>query len=99
MLSLWRRLELKCYREFIRYFDATLQSATSGLPRGHNMNMQPLKPEHRHSILENNPEAQAGDIEEYERLISMRFAEDPDSPSFGAPESDAEGSARNMKQG
>ena len=61
--------------------------------------MQPLKPEHKRSILENNPEAQAGDIEEYERLISMRFAEDPDSPSFGAPESDAEGSARNMKQG
>ena len=42
------------------------------------MNMEPLKPELKKSILANNPQADPKDIQEYERLLSLRFSEDPD---------------------
>ena len=47
--------------------------------------MQPLKPEQKRSALENSPQAEPGDIEEYERLLSLRFAEDPDQRPAAAP--------------
>lgn len=40
--------------------------------------MQPLKPEEKSRILNENPQAEPGDLEEYERLLSQRFAMDPD---------------------
>jgi len=40
--------------------------------------MEPLKPEEKRAILKNRPNAQPEDIEEYERLLSVRFTEDPD---------------------
>jgi nucleoid-associated protein YgaU len=48
--------------------------------------MQPLKPSERQSILENRPNAQPADVEEYERLLSMRFATDPDFAPAPTPE-------------
>ena len=42
--------------------------------------MEPLKPETKRQILEDRPEASPEDIEEYERLLAERFAEDPDLP-------------------
>ena len=49
--------------------------------------MQPMKPDQKRSILENSPQAQPGDIQEYERLLSLRFAEDPDMQAAAAPAS------------
>ena len=40
--------------------------------------MEPLKPETKARILEERPQASPQDIEEYERLLSERFASDPD---------------------
>ena len=40
--------------------------------------MEPLKPEVKRFILENNPQASPEDMEEYERLLSERFTRDPD---------------------
>lgn len=40
--------------------------------------MEPLKPEDKTFILENNPQASPDEIEEYEQLLSVRFTEDPD---------------------
>jgi hypothetical protein len=61
--------------------------------------MEPLKPEQKRSVLENNPEAQPSDLEEYERLLSLRFTEDPDqqpatSPQEGVTETHAQREAR-----
>lgn len=42
--------------------------------------MEPLKPALRQQILQNRPQACAADIEEYERLLAERFAQDPDLP-------------------
>jgi hypothetical protein len=42
--------------------------------------MEPLKPETKTQILHDRPQACAGDIEEYERLLAERFTEDPDLP-------------------
>ena len=53
--------------------------------RYENMSMEPLKPEQKRSVLANNPEAQPGDLEEYQRLLSLRFAEDPDQEVPAAP--------------
>ncbi len=47
--------------------------------------MQPLKPDQKRAILENSPQAQPGDIREYERLLSLRFTEDPDQRPAGSP--------------
>jgi hypothetical protein len=47
--------------------------------------MQPMKPERKAALLANRPEAQPADIEEYERLLSLRFTEDPDAQPTMAP--------------
>ena len=43
--------------------------------------MQPLKPEDKEKIREENPQAAPEDIERYEQLLSQRFTVDPDAPS------------------
>lgn len=50
--------------------------------------MQPLKPDEERSVLENNPQAQPSDLEEYERLLSLRFTEDPDQKPATSPQED-----------
>jgi len=52
--------------------------------------MQPMKPEQKRSILENSPQAQPSDLEEYERLLSLRFTEDPDQQPAASPEEQSE---------
>lgn len=47
--------------------------------------MQPLKPEERENIRQEHPQAAPGDLERYEKLLSERFAVDPDRPQ-AAPE-------------
>jgi len=42
--------------------------------------MEPLKPETKQALLNNNPKATLADIEEYERLLAEQFNEDPDLP-------------------
>jgi hypothetical protein len=42
--------------------------------------MEPLKPQDKHRILADNPAADPAEVEEYERLLSERFAVDPDAP-------------------
>ena len=49
--------------------------------------MEPLKPEAKDSLLQNNPQADPDEVEEYERLLSERFTVDPDMPK--APEGSA----------
>jgi hypothetical protein len=39
--------------------------------------MQPLKPEDKKAALDNNPQAAPEDLQEYERLLALRFARDP----------------------
>jgi hypothetical protein len=63
----------------------------SDLQKGENNRMEPLKPEQKRSVLENNPQAQPSDLEEYERLLSLRFTEDPDRQAATAAEEDAAG--------
>ena len=48
-------------------------------------NMEPLKPGQRDALLRARPEAQPEDIEEYERLLAQRFANDPDQAPAAAP--------------
>ncbi len=48
--------------------------------------MEPLKPEQKRFLLEISPEAQPSDLEEYERLLSLRFTEDPDQQPAESPE-------------
>jgi len=52
--------------------------------------MQPLKPNEERSVLENNPQAQPSDLEEYERLLSLRFTEDPDQRPVASPQQEDE---------
>jgi hypothetical protein len=47
--------------------------------------MEPLKPEKKRVVLE-NAQAQPSELEEYERLLSQRFTEDPDQRPAGGPE-------------
>jgi hypothetical protein len=47
--------------------------------------MEPLKPELKKAILANNPQADPKDIEEYERLLSLRFSDDPDVGLAASP--------------
>jgi len=42
--------------------------------------MQPLNPDDKKRILESSVQASPEDIEEYEKLLSERFTEDPDLP-------------------
>ena len=53
--------------------------------KGKISNMQPMKPEQKRSVLENSPQAQPSDLEEYERLLSLRFTEDPDQQPAASP--------------
>jgi hypothetical protein len=52
--------------------------------------MEPLKPEDKVRILQENPQADPGDLEEYELLLSRRFTIDPDSPTKAGGSSTAE---------
>ena len=52
--------------------------------------MEPMKPEEKARVLAENPQAEPGDVEEYERLLSLRFAADPDVPSAPEAATDAE---------
>jgi hypothetical protein len=52
--------------------------------------MEPLKPEDKARILRENPQADPGDIEEYELLLSRRFTVDPDLPAKPGDASAAE---------
>lgn len=47
--------------------------------------MEPLKPEVKKAILESNPQAEPGDIEEYEKLLALQFTTDPDVGPSAAP--------------
>jgi len=47
--------------------------------------MQPLKPEDKKAALENNPNAAPEDLQEYERLLALRFTRDPSNPGNAAP--------------
>lgn len=49
--------------------------------------MEPMKPDAKKRILEENPEAQPGDLEEYELLLSQRFTVDPDLAAAPGDES------------
>ena len=40
--------------------------------------MEPMKPETKRSILQNNPQASPQEVDEYEKLLSERFSRDPD---------------------
>ena len=56
--------------------------------------MEPMKPEVKDNLLQNNPQADPQDLEEYERLLSERFTVDPDVAK--APESfDADNAREN----
>lgn len=46
--------------------------------------MQPLKPEDKLAILNDNPAADPAEIQEYEKLLSQRFTMDPDAPAADA---------------
>jgi hypothetical protein len=48
--------------------------------------MEPLKPETKQQILSDRPQASPDDIEEYERLLSERFASDPDERFASDPD-------------
>lgn len=48
--------------------------------------MEPLKPEMRSRILDENPEVRPSEIDEYERLLSRRFTIDPDLPTAARDE-------------
>ena len=43
--------------------------------------MEPLKPDVRRQLTQNNPQASPQDVEEYERLLSERFTVDPSLPA------------------
>jgi hypothetical protein len=52
--------------------------------------MEPLTPQERERILRDNPQATDADLEEFEELLSARFAFDPDYPSDDESQSEAE---------
>jgi len=43
--------------------------------------MEPMKPGETARILSDNPDAEPADLAEYERLLSERFATNPDVPN------------------
>ncbi|SPF47924.1 hypothetical protein SBA4_3810005 [Candidatus Sulfopaludibacter sp. SbA4] len=56
--------------------------------------MEPVRPDVRRAILDANPQASRADMEEYERLLSLRFTRDPDAPRPSlAPRNGAESQA------
>jgi len=46
--------------------------------------MEPIRPDVKRAILNANPQASPDDIAEYERLLSLRFTQDPDASSPAA---------------
>jgi hypothetical protein len=52
--------------------------------------MEPWKPADRQAILKANPRATAADLDEYERLLSKRYAKDPSAKKVlaAAPDPD-----------
>lgn len=52
--------------------------------------MEPMKPQEKAQVLAGNPQAEPGDVEEYERLLSLRFAADPDVAAAPEAAADAE---------
>jgi hypothetical protein len=62
------------------------------------MGIEPLKPELKKSILANNPQADPRDLEEYERLLSLRFTEDPDQELAASPVAEQSGSLRERRE-
>ena len=46
--------------------------------------MEPRKPADRQAILKANPYATAADLDEYERLLSKRYAKDPSAKTVYA---------------
>lgn len=60
--------------------------------------MEPLRPEFKKSVLANNVEAQPGDLEEYERLLSLRFTEDPDQEVPASPVAEQSQSLRQQRE-
>jgi hypothetical protein len=62
------------------------------------MGMEPLKPELKKSILANNPQADPKDLEEYERLLSLRFTEDPDEEPATSPLAEQSGTLREQRE-
>jgi hypothetical protein len=66
--------------------------------RYENMDMEPLKPEFKKSVLADNPEAQPGDLEEYERLLPLRFTEDPDQEVPASPVAEQSQSLRQQRE-
>ena len=61
--------------------------------------MEPLKPAEKQSILENSPNAEPADLEEYERLLSTRFTMDPDLATAEAPSTTAKVTKSAFEQG
>ncbi len=57
--------------------------------------MQPLKPDEKLAITNDQPFAAPEDINRYEQLLSMRFAQDPDGPQ-AAPDARL---ARGVREG
>jgi hypothetical protein len=51
-----------------------------------------MKPETKEKVLQDRPQTDPADIEEYERLLSERFTIDPDLPR--APQAEAADQAR-----
>ena len=47
--------------------------------------MEPMKPETKSALLAARPEAQPADLEEYQRLLSLRYTRDPSTEPAGAP--------------
>jgi hypothetical protein len=63
--------------------------------------VEPLKPATKTRILRERPQASPEDIEEYERLLAERFAEDPDlpkSPAFAQAASKCEKRQEQLSQ-
>ena len=50
--------------------------------------MEPLKPKEKLEIMQRGESTDAAEVEEYEKLLSQRFATDPDAP---VPESAQQG--------
>jgi hypothetical protein len=60
--------------------------------------MEPLKPELKKSILANNPQADPKDVDEYERLLSLRFTDDPDQQLSTSPVAERSRTSRAQRE-
>ena len=48
--------------------------------------MEPMKPNTKNALLAARPEAQPADLEEYQRLLSLRYTRDPSIEPAAAPQ-------------